>query len=376
MEVIDFLKEDCERVFPLVVEGLALQTDLTHELPRFRIGFIRDNRIKARIGYMPGRSKTVLITVSEFLLIDIYQLIENHKKIISSMMKIGVSKTFIDERFDALVKEAIYDIALQFVLHHELFHLLSGHFDYQRKNFGLGQIDEYYGFADMGNKPNGNDSLHFYFQEMEADNSSLIWIINKLALEQVNLVLISLNLVEDNFKEEIVLLTEGAKDFAYKMVFIAFWMVVSLIESYRLNVIKSTTEEHPFPVARIITCIHTLMEHYAKLIISRKSTGGNFVKLTNSNISYIERFIESIVLPFCTFFRDFPDASIADNELFTANDFDLSNKVISIIKDSNNLLANRSPKNVGGLQIDDIEIVRREMEIKLNSYRYLKEIIL
>lgn len=375
-KLMEMLKQDCHRIFKDVSKGLFNQSLLTKTLPDIRLGFCKDPKVKARIGYMPGREKTVLVTISEDFLFENYQAIMTHMKVISAMMRVGTEDRISEDQFDIyLIMEAIYDLSLQYVLHHELFHLLNGHLDLQKGDMRLASIDESDDMSYVANNGTEENILRYYFREMEADGSSIGWIINKLVLGSVNNILIQCQLVEESYDDAIIGLNGTARLFAYKMMFIAIWLVISLIEKARGHKMGNG-DTHPFPVTRIISFIHTLLEFYAELSGSTIRKDGRFATLDENNISQITEFQEGITLPFCIFFREFPDASKEETELNNIDDFDFTNSVMSIVKESSNILINGAAKTIEGLQVKSIESVRAEMVDVLYTYRYLEEEII
>jgi len=376
-ELIKRLKDNCNHVFSFITKGLFDQISLCKELPTIRIGFSTNKQIKARIGYMPSCNKTILVTISESFLQEIHKTIESHRKIISAMMKIGIGEHFTEKNFDVdMVLDSVYDLSLQFVLHHELFHLLCGHIDFKKGNYKLSEINESSEITDGIKKWDDKDELRFYFREMEADNSSIVWLINKLIFGSVNKTLIQYDVVDSDFNKSIIDLDGVAKSIGYKMLFIAIWLVISLIERDRVDAEEAQRKTHPYPSARIISCIHTIIEIYAELSVSRVSMDGRFANLTDQNRSLITEFFDGIAGPFCIFFRGFPDASTVDIKLKSIDDFNLNNDVMKIFKESSNIFFNRSANTLEGLQLNLIETVRIEMIDALRSYRYFEETII
>lgn len=371
LELLNQLKDDCEEKFYALEIGLRKQETLVRDLPELFIHIsMNENGSKARINYIP--SNRVSVTISAYFLEGIHQSIVKHEDIISSFMMVGMNGPVDEESFDVSPSlEAIYDLAVQFVIHHELFHLLCGHLDLKRGNREMAEINELYQPTRGESKEKKEERLKFYYAEVEADGSSIFWMIDRVVHGSVNQALFSYGLLEADCDASISELEGKAKLFAFKMVFISFWLVTSIIEVSRAN--KNLSKKHPLPATRILSGIHTLLEFYSNLIVTEENSEENIAKLDDENIAKMDDFFSGIIGPFCMFFRDFPDATTSDFILDNKDEFDFHNRVISILRDSKNLLLNKPAESPEEFEISDLKPLRKIMTQALESYRYMED---
>lgn len=367
---IEMLKQDCRHVLENALHGLRSQRSLTKPIPELSIAFSKDFSLKARVGWLTRDCKSVLITISDGFLRDLYNNVTRHASLIAAAMDANEADN------DAmLIYEAVYDWSIQFVLHHELFHLLCGHLDLaSAMSSPADVVDESYNLSENQADIEKND-LHYYFLEMEADSSAIVWLAHKLIMGSVNNLLIHRNLANEPISEAATELVGPAKISAYRTLFMAIWLVISLMERDRIGGDKKN-ESHPLPSARIIAAIHTLIESYSSLVVTRMERGRTYAKLDDQHIVEIAEFQKMVAGPFCAFFSGFPDAADQDRELKDISDFDMDNPALEIVKDACSLLSGDEANSAGGRQLDIIETIREIKLSELKLYRYFEETIL
>ena len=370
MESRSELGEDAQVVFRHIYRGLLSFNSMIKPVPVCKVSVRAMSHGLANIRKLPGEKRQFLLRVSECFLEEVRDTIDQHRENIKQVAfyKIeGVETENIvqSERF----LEVVYDLCLQFIFSHELFHLLLGHCDYLKSECDSSILDETHYRID-----NVDSDIDFLF-EFEADNTSIIWLFSIIVTESLNKLIedIGLDTTEDD--PAICRLNDRAKIFASRLMVIAIWMVLSILEQRRYDGDRSMAfESHPLPELRIETCLLTLIQHFTKIYETESVNGELLGKVDEHAEEKLNAFMLEVMGPFALYFRDFPNVSSNEESNETFDNFDENNKALKIVQEVRDYLQNDVNR---GLLWETMQLLipkHNQLQNALDEFRYIKEI--
>ncbi|MCD0463053.1 hypothetical protein [Roseiconus lacunae] len=192
---------------------------------------------------------------------------ENFSHVCASVLS-GLEYDESDVETTNFVRKALVEQIISFVNLHELFHILSGHLrDLQNQSHSeIESLSEQtLGMANSSTMLRQEDIDESYYREFEADNCGLQSMV-QLPMPVETIEFLSAVEVDNGFLTQSLIECEGVpKVIGFRLIGVATWLMVRLIESKRHSAIQATFDDHPLPEARLLSCLTTLQEEYASL---------------------------------------------------------------------------------------------------------------
>lgn len=262
----------------------------------------------------------------------------------------------------AAVIRAVHDLAILFVVHHELSHLVGGHVAWRAAsssaprrafdevNLGLGDDDS------AGATTSSREAREAYYLEVEADNSGLQWLMQSRPPA-------SLGRLSGHGRVALVDSTGDARVLSFRMLMVAVWLVMRLTEARRNPRIVKPSASHPRPAARLLAAIATMMEHFALLTELRADASGQRIQTLGEQQAEDSRlFVTEVVRPVLRVDWSRPGAPLVSGSL--------SKTLPLVLRDLHNLLLIRKATTPGGIELEQLERLRRRMNRTLAPHRY------
>lgn len=270
--------------------------------------------------------------------------------------------------------ECMSDAVASFALLHELFHLLCGHIEFSRANAGLSgdyRFDE----ATLGLAPGAQGGsavavdddavLAAYYVEIEADNTALQWWMQSPPLPALGTLLERCGRVPATPDGRgLNALPVSARRLAFRVLLAATWLSVRLMERARGASLRVVTRTHPFPAARLLAAVATLLEQYATLDEVRVDARGRKLRrMSRRDVGTITSFLRQVLKP--ALIAPWPvrdhDAAADGFETFPP----------WIVLDIRNLMLLAPAETEPGRQLERVEQARSWMTARLAPTRYL-----
>lgn len=368
------LRQSCEAAFETIVDGLQRTTPLARPVHGLDLFIDLDPSFNALVGRPRGR-QDVTIKVYDGLIQDHFAFLDEYHlafmgAVLSPLRR--HEEELLDLDLDPLLG-TLYELGIQFVLHHELFHLLCGHLDLvARETVGdRVQLDEELVYLAAAGRPvSHGDLVRSYYLELEADALALEWLLGRLSFTSIDQQLNSLGLATDG-DWTISELQDDSRIIGFRFVNAAVWAIVLQIEANRRKEYPERLRSHPLPTARLIALTKTLMGAYCRVESLRVSeTGALLWKPQPKDLEPVKEFWRSVMLPAFEFVTNLPNVmsphaaspAATDSSEFSAR---------SVLQDIGDLLGQRAPQGPGGRQLARIERLRMEMARELSELRYL-----
>lgn len=362
--------QDANERFAAVVVGLRIALTLERPLPDVRLERTQDPTVTARV--LKNSWGDVLVEVGDDFLGNLLGAIEQlHEDQLTLLVQPPVGAPA-----DALqpndVRTALFAIAEQFVMHHELFHLLCGHLD-QHIASGPGhhlaleesQTALHAGVSTPFDGPMTAERELSLFIELEADNSALQWLADRCAIGDLMTVLPSMA----DGAVPISRAVPADQAVAFRLCFAAVWLVLLLFE--RSGASKSPSASHPWPSARLLALLMTLMPYYVQGVeISEDELGQRFTVLNDETLEPTKAFLLDVVRPAMKFVVAHADGDRIVSHYEKA-DPSRSDLFADVLRDLKAVLLDDEVTTPGGRQILAMLQKRRHYADLFSSYRYL-----
>lgn len=273
----------------------------------------------------------------------------------------------------SIILDAVRDFATQFIVLHEVSHILCGHLDSvqrpgQTKALALDETS----LGIEGTTKEDSDAhvdpteIHrAYFLEMEADNTAIQWLMQgpiSAALVRFLRSRLPREYTADS-AFAMVDLRGAVRVEAFRVLLSACWSVIALMERKRGNALKGS-RTHPTSEARLVGAIFTLMEQYAELAtsVTDPRTGGKFHRLTPHHheacVAFFAEVAKSIFIE-----------RVA--EYFRAKDGqEKPLDALAVLQGVRESLADAPSQSKLDDELRAIEILRPTMVCDLESFRY------
>lgn len=370
------LRQSCEAAFEEILGGLRRTTPLERPLRGLDLFIDLDPSFNALVG-RPHGGRDVTIEVCDGLIQDHFAFLDEYHLAFMG----AVSSPFrrhkedlLDLALDSLLG-TLYELGIQFVLHHELFHLLCGHLDLVAKETAGDKVELDEGLvylAAAGRPISDCDLVRSYFLELEADALALEWLLGPLSFASIDQQLESLGLRSRSAGDRVISDLEGdSRIVGFRFVTAAVLAIVVQIETHQRIDRPERLESHPLPAARLIALTKTLLGWYCRVESFRVSETGELLwKPQPKDLESITEFFRGVMLPVFEFIPNLPNVTTPhDLSLLGAGSSEFS--AVSVLLDIGDLLSQRTPRGAGGRQLAQIERLRMEMARELSELRYL-----
>lgn len=353
--------------FEAVVQSMRLSLDLMKPLPEFRLALIRSGSVTAQ----------VRMTAPSHVAVEFGERFQ--KRLLASIDKIEDLQlhsllAFADPYSAYIVmpdqaRVALYTIAEQFVVCHELFHVIGGHLDHRvatssGRSFSLGEVGR--ATAARTTRKDGERltvaselSLHL---ELEADASALQFLADHCVIEDLtNALNIKLDSTTSYSGNDRIL--------AFRLVLAGVWLVLLTLEGNRGKGHRSL--EHPWPGARLIALLCVLMPYFIGKASTREDEiGQQFITLQGDTYAQAQQYMEQVAVPVVRFVltQAQPVQTYSLNGLLDQGQTDL---LVDILFDLKGLLYDEKLRTTAGRQLLFLYQRRRHFFELLRPFRYL-----
>lgn len=347
----------CEEGWNHLMAGLKVMPDLVRPVGEIDLRIEPDDAFDATIWSetQPGNYR---IEITDGLLMGIHQALSQNSDRVLKAVSWPIGET--DEPLVVppdLVLEAVYDLAIQLVLQHELFHVLCGHLalvEMAGTTEGDGR-----GRRQTG-RPTPEDRARAYFLELEADALAIEWLAGQVVYGSVENLLESLGSTPED--QPISWLEGDDRVVGFRVLTVAVWSVLALLEATR----EHGEDEHPYTSARLIAGLNTLGSAYGELAPDTVSPDGK-AQLSSLEAApvWIE-FTREVALPVAATLLHFPDRHTAHQLALPRRE-----NPLAILEDVSLLFADEPVQGRGALQLQQIVSSRFDMAERLRPHRYL-----
>lgn len=366
--------QDADDRFAAVVAGMRSALALDRPLPDVRLELTGDRSVTARVLKSPWGD--VLVEIGDGFLQDLLNVIEqlDADQLTLLMTRPGEAASASPFLHND-VRTALFSIAEQFVMHHELFHVLCGHLD-QHIASAAGHsiaIDESRSalYASVSAPFDGQMTAErelSLFIELEADNSALQWLAHRCAIGDLMVVLPSM--ADGAVPLSRVALVDKA--IAFRLCFAAVWLVLLSFE--RSGASERTSTTHPWPSARLFALLVTLMPYYVEgADVHEDDQGQRFVVLDDETLEPTRSFLLDVVRPAMKFVIAHADGDRVVSRYEEA-DPRRSDLFADVLRDLQALLLEDEVTTPGGRQVLAMFKKRRHYADMFSDYRYLADV--
>ena len=262
------------------------------------------------------------------------------------------------------VVAAVGDIAVTFVLLHELFHLMGGHLNWMSKPSGIAQFDEQRLGLAFGQYPSpgsreraSRSSLSTsYVLESEADSNAIQWLIQFTELDPLCRLLRAKNLAVMDWAPQ-------KRQPAFRLVLAAVWLIIRKLESSRSTWPELQGKTHPLPVTRLFIAFGTLLQEYSVISdIEYDEAGGGQHRPSGGDVPSIREFLWLVMGPVLKADWSPGGETVPPNSL--------EGQMVFYFPDFANHMLNREVTPAVGRQIIHMERARFRMDRTLKPYRF------
>lgn len=367
MDKLDAAWQDATAQFGAILSNLTSALELDRPLPPITLRRTPQSGVTARI--RRTQSGRVFIDLGDEFLYRLLNLIEllDDAQLTALLGADRITPPDAD-RLEA-ARVALYGVAEQFVLHHELFHLLCGHLDQQpAESSGRAlSLQEMSASARSRVRRGGraDDPALRLYVELEADNTALQFLVDRCIVGDLAPVL-----PESDVANTPLSTLEGpAKAPAFRLTFAAVWLVLWLFEDLRCD---EPSESHPWPAARLMALFFTLLPYYADLATDpADSDEERFATLTAESATLATEYMIHVVSPAMKFVVALAD----DDEIvrqYRDPDLSRSSLFADVLLDLRGLIFGHEVKTPGALQLLALEGRRSEFMRLFEPYRYFR----
>ena len=363
---------DAERRWRKLFESAwktILESEDLKRLPpkvRLRISSDVDASECAKINWHPE----LQILISKAFLPSLHQEVE---KLSPALIRLAFASPRAQKEGQTAILSAVEDIAISFVLLHELFHLMGGHFGWLSKHRNIDRFDErHLGFALAvrsrrrkvhvaapgipANSPSRSAMTTSYVLESEADCNAIQWLTRYSVLAGLRTLLRAKDSPMTDFAPK-------HRQAAFRLALAAIWLVIRRMESSRTTLIQSSSEEHPLPITRLFMAFGTFVKEYSAISdISFDDHGGGYHRLSDDDVTSMREFLMLIMRP--VLIADWnPDRE-------TVSPRSLEAQMSIYFPDFANHMLDRAVSTVVGKEMIEMEKARFRMDKALKPFRY------
>ena len=269
-----------------------------------------------------------------------------------------------------LIAAAAIELLLSFVVLHEIFHILCGHVDERKASSTATKLAFEEHSLNIDHAGDQVDSLvgsvtqlirESYYMELEADNCAL-QCLSQLPLPKSFIEILSCFETEDEATEFTSLdECDGVRRLVgYRFLLVITWQMIQIMEARRGPNLRKRFNDHPYPGARLLAAIATLLESFAGLAVDK--AGDRTITLDEATSSDMKLFNEQVLKPVLK--QEWPVRDTS-NAISGVETFPLW-----IAKETLNLLKHEEPETDSGRELAELDCVRRPMVERMSNYRY------
>lgn len=351
------LTDDCRQAFERLDGGLRRVLCPGRSLPILDFQLWDKSRFNARVRHRGKDAERATVEVNTGLLLSVFNTIDASTDMVYRCVLGSSSNEKIDQ--DVLCT-IVYDVALHFVLLHEMYHIYEGHMAYLHARRGIAV------FQELGRCFDGSDedldTETAYFLEFEADGSALVSLLTHIELASLRQVVATV----ESLEEHCVVVQDFpglARDIGFRLILSATWIVASLMESGR-----NQDQKTVLPRARMLSLVSTLMSWYAELDNLRQTNAGELIqRLDDSQASKTRAFLEHIAKPVLTTHWQLHKS---DNDKIATVGYNPED-IEQFGRDLQILLFRQPARTVASKQVVSCERIRMTVEPLLRPYRYI-----
>lgn len=357
-------RESTRELFGFWMRVIRENDVLCKELRPINLKIVDDTTGKFTARVSPGESFD--IEISAVFLDEIVQWVENSENSLMAACLKGLEseRNHIEKR---VVFDALSESVISFVLLHEIFHVLAGHIDRYCSDTSLGL----FAFDETGQSLENDDpesaisSEHIlqelYCCELEADNCAIQCLAQMPLPPHFLDFLTDVGPGEERHAELEEMEGASVVDVVmYRVLLISVWMMVKILEHKLGSRLAKRSKRHPYPGARILAAIASIMEEFCNLDLP--ASGPKTFTLDHHAVAQINLFIDQVMepvlkQPWPLMFSDLAEAGV---ETFAP----------WVIKESFNLLFDKPVETTAGKDVRLLNKIRVDMVNSLSQYRY------
>ena len=349
------LAADCRTTFRALLPRVVSALHVHRPLPKVTATVSQTAAFGARVRRPGGHPGRVIVEFDAGTLTALHAAIESHAVSLLRAVLADLTSDAVDE---AALLTVLYDTTLTFIQLHELFHVLGGHLDYRHEQYGLAELSELsLGFTGSS----GPSEALAYALELEADGNAVDVLIGKASFEGLLEQASALGLApaaESSASD----LDGPARQFAFRVLAVAGWVAIALIEAARLE-----STEHPSPAARLLAMLASVLKWYAELTELQVNADGSTTQvLETQHIEGIRECLFEVIKPVAVELWIFPDTSVS-RRLGLEGD---GEAVGQLLQELGDLLLRQKAKTPAGRQLEAIERIRIEILEALAPHRF------
>jgi hypothetical protein len=296
MRSLDIAWRDMLARFSATIASLDVVVGLVKPLPTFELARSSDSRITAQV--RQPRPSSVVIEIGAQFLADLSARIEgidaDDLDVLLALEDRENPLTAADARI------VLHAMAEQFIVHHDLFHVLGGHVAHDLAASGasaraalafsepnalrLGQAP-----GDTGSAMAPELELSLY-RELEGDDSALQLLADHCAFEDLAASL-------DIPPAPVAAYDGDARVIGFRLLFAAAWLVLLALEPAR-DEFADESGTHPWPAARLLSLLFTLLQHFVGPAPMREDERGQqFMTLSAATLDSVRGYLMDVVRP-------------------------------------------------------------------------------
>lgn len=361
---------DATARFAAVLANLTRALDFHQPLPPIRLARTKNRKVNARVRRLRA-DRVVIEFGDEFLhrLLNLISLLDDDR-LAALVYGAQLPEESDPDRLEA-TRVALYSVAEQFVIHHELFHLLCGHLDQQieasgQKRLSINETPGTPWSAPARATISSGSALSLYI-EMEADNSALQFLVDRCAIADLAAVFPSLKEGQGTLST----LEGPIKAPAFRLLFAAVWLVLWLFEDLRDG---AASISHPWPSARLLALLFTLLPYYADMASDPEDADGErFAVLTEHTAALATEYMLEVVSPAMKFVLALADDDQVVQQ-FREPDLSRSDLFADVLLDLKSLVFGDKVMTPGAQQLLELERRRGEFTRLFAPYRYFSPV--
>jgi hypothetical protein len=258
----------------------------------------------------------------------------------------------------------IEDLAVSFILFHEIFHLMGGHLDWTSQQRGLAQFDEQKLWLAFSTRSPERSSKRFgrtdlstsYVLESEADCNAIQWLLQYAELSGLRQLLRSKG-------QPVIEWAPEKRQTAFRLALAAVWLVIRKLESLRASWLQPRGTTHPLPVTRVFMAFGTFLREYSSISdLEYDEAGGGQRRLTGKDVTSMREFLLHAMGPVLKADWSPGKETVPPNSL--------EGQMRIYFPDFANHMLNREVKTRVGRQILQMERARFRMDRTLRPFRF------
>ena len=376
------LWDECERGFLVTINGLASALRLNRPLGSISLNSVDGTDFLAQV--RTRIDDRLVVELSSGLLQQLHGLLAEHGEALAAAVGAPLQESAHPLPVpQSELLASIYFLALHFILQHELFHILCGHFghyatagesgvrSFSEATLAMSEAE----LAARTDVDTSVDSLLFsYYLELEADATAIESVLGTLVFERVEQFLAALDDGKQAPEPDRTILRMTGRDriVAFRLVLAAIWVVIGLMEENRDIRLTRHSKTHPLPSARLFGALGTLMTEYADPEdVQLADSGELIVELSERTADALKEFMHEVLGPMAKGLADIPSPEVSFRLALPVGDSDSTPGVAALIADLGAMLDRRAPATTGAKQLLEVQKLRQQFLSRLKPFNYL-----